>query len=124
MWDNDKFAMHSAIENKNWLFIKLENNEKKEMFWIGNIYGPTVQAQKDNFWKSLEDQCEGKTLIPCFVAGDFKVTISAEERRGGTKVRDPFEERIEYMISLWGLQTSNQKMVLLLGATKELAHAT
>ena len=28
-WDSDKFVMHSAIENKNWLFIKLE---KKEMF--------------------------------------------------------------------------------------------
>ena len=31
-WDTEKFAMHSAIENKNWLFIKLENKEKKEMF--------------------------------------------------------------------------------------------
>ena len=24
-WDVEKFVMHSAIENKNWLFIKLEN---------------------------------------------------------------------------------------------------
>ena len=63
-------------------------------------------------------------LLPYFIVGDFNVTISAKERRGGTKVRDPFEERIEDMISLWGLQTSNQKMVLLLGGTKELAQAT
>ena len=28
-WDAEKFVMHSAIENKNWLFIKLENKEKK-----------------------------------------------------------------------------------------------
>ena len=27
-WDSDKFAMHSVIENKNWLLIKLENKEK------------------------------------------------------------------------------------------------
>ena len=34
-WDN---------ENKNWLFVKLENKENKEEFWVGNIYGPTTQA--------------------------------------------------------------------------------
>ena len=92
--------MHSSIENKNWLFIKLENKEKKKMFWIGNIYGPTIQAQKDSFWNSLEEQCEGKSLLPCFVAGDLNVTISADERRGGTKVRDPFGERLEDLITI------------------------
>ena len=59
-WDNEKFTMQIAIENKNWLFVKLENKEKKEVSWIGNIYGPTIQAQKENFWNSLEEQCEGK----------------------------------------------------------------
>ena len=49
------------------------------MFWIRNIYGPTVQDQKDNFWKSLKDQCDGKMILPCYLAGDFNVTISAEE---------------------------------------------
>ena len=48
-WDSEKFAMQIAIENKNWLFVKLENKENKEVFWIGNIYGPTIQAQKENF---------------------------------------------------------------------------
>ena len=60
-WDSEKFVMHSSIENKNWLFIKLENKEKKKMFWIGNIYGPTIQAQKESFWNSLEEQCDGKS---------------------------------------------------------------
>ena len=78
-WEIDKFAMLSAIENKNWLLIKLENKETKEMFWIGNIYGPTIQAQKDNFWKTLEDQSADKTFLPCFLASDFNVTVSAEE---------------------------------------------
>ena len=95
-WDAEKFVMHSAIENKNRLFIKLE---KKEKFWIGNIYGPTIHAQKDIFWTSLEEQCEGKRLLPCFIAGDFNVTISVNERRGGTKVRDPFGERLQDLIS-------------------------
>ena len=79
------------------------------MFWIGNIYGPTVRAQKDNFWNSLEDQCEGKSLLPCFIAGDLNVTIYAKECRGGTKVRDPFGERLEDLISLWGLSDIKPK---------------
>ena len=70
------------------------------MFWIGNIYGPTIQAQKDNFWKSLEDQCAEKMLLPFYLAGDFNATISGEEHRGGTKVRDPLGERLEDLISL------------------------
>ena len=31
-WDNEKFSLQSAIENKNRLFVKLENKENKEVF--------------------------------------------------------------------------------------------
>ena len=108
-WDTDKFGMLLAIENKNWLLVKLENKETKEMFWIGNIYGPTIQAHKENFWTSLEDQCEGKKHIPCYIAGDFNVTISADEIIGGSRVRDPFGKRLEDLTSLWGLIDINPK---------------
>ena len=30
-WDNEKFTMQTTIENKNWLFVKLENKENKEV---------------------------------------------------------------------------------------------
>ena len=79
------------------------------MFWIGNIYGPTIHAQEDSFWNSLEEQCEGKSLLPCFIAGDLNVTIFAEQRRGGTKVRDPLGERLEDLISQWGLSDIKSK---------------
>ena len=59
-WDNEKFSLQTSIENKNWLFVKLENEENKEAFWVENIYGPMTQAQKETFWKSLEEQSEGK----------------------------------------------------------------
>ena len=48
-WDKGKFTMHSSIENKNWLFVELEDKESKETIWVGNIYGPTIQAHKDSF---------------------------------------------------------------------------
>ena len=68
-----------------------------------------MNAQKDSFWTSLEEQCEGKLLLPCFIAGVFKVTISVDEHRGGTKVRDPFGERLEDLASQWGLNDIKPK---------------
>ena len=102
-WNTDKFELLSAIENRNWLLIKSENKESKDQFWVGNVYGPTLNVQKDSFWSSLEEQCEDKKLLPCFIAGDFNTTISAAERRGGSKVRDPYGERLEDLISQWNL---------------------
>ena len=68
-----------------------------------------MNSQKDSFWTSLEEQCEDKKLLPCFIAGDFNTTISTAERRGGTKVRDPFGERLEDLISQWGLSDIKPK---------------
>ena len=81
-WDNEKFSLLIALENKNWLFVKLENRENKEVFWVGNIYGPTTQAQKETFRNSLEEQSDGKKKTLCFIASDFNVTISVDERKG------------------------------------------
>ena len=57
----------------------------------------------------MEDQCEGKKHIPYFISGDFYVTISVDERRGGLKVRDSFGERLEDLATLWGLTNIKTK---------------
>ena len=41
--------------------------------------------------------------LPCIIAGDFNVTISPEGKKGGSKVRDPFGERLEDVIASWKL---------------------
>ena len=43
-WDKENFTMCIAIENKNWLFVELGDKESKETLWVGNIYGPIIQA--------------------------------------------------------------------------------
>ena len=45
-WDRGEFTMRLAIENKNWLFVELEDKESNETIWVGNIYGPSIHAQK------------------------------------------------------------------------------
>ena len=41
-WDKEKFSMHSPIENRNWIFIDLEDKESNEIIYIKSIYGPTL----------------------------------------------------------------------------------
>ena len=118
-WNPDKFGLISAIDNRNWILIKLENKESKEQFWIGNVYGPTMNSQKENFWTSLEEQCEDKKLLPCYIVEDFNATISADERRGGTKVRDPFGEGWRISSLNGASLILNPKMVSILGAIEE-----
>ena len=77
--------------------------DKKEKFWVGNIYGPTIHGEKGEFWDSLETQREGKRWAEYIIEGHFNVTISTEERRGGTNVRDPIGERLEDFIISWNL---------------------
>ena len=44
-WNSDQFTLCSAIENRNWILIKLENKKNNnEQFWIGNVYGPTMKS--------------------------------------------------------------------------------
>ena len=51
----------------------------------------------------MEEQSEGKRKTLCFIAGEFNVTISVDESRGGVKVRDPFGERLKDLALHWGL---------------------
>ena len=52
-WDSSLFKFRSSIENRNWLFVELENVKNHENMWIGNIYGTTVNGAKEDFWKQL-----------------------------------------------------------------------
>ena len=81
----------------------MENINNHENMWIGNIYGPIVNRAKEYFWKQLEMYRFGKMHLLCIITGDFNVTIFPKEKKGGSKVRYPFGERLEDVISSWKL---------------------
>ena len=47
--------------------------------------------------------------LPCIITGDFNVTISPEEKKGGSKVRDLFGERLQDVIASWKLADIKQR---------------
>ena len=47
--------------------------------------------------------------LQCILAGDFNITISLEEKKGGSKVRDPFGERLEDIMTSRRLVDIKQK---------------
>ena len=55
-WDATSFKLISKIESCHWLFVELEDINTQEILWIGNVYGPTLHGQKEEFWDQLDSQ--------------------------------------------------------------------
>ena len=46
-WDTNLFKFKSTIENRYRLFFELECLETQEIYWIGNVYKPTIHGTKE-----------------------------------------------------------------------------
>ena len=63
-WDKNLFKFKSAIENHHCLFVELECLKTQEIYWIGNVYGPTIHGAKEEFWTQLKQQRHRKMQLP------------------------------------------------------------
>ena len=64
--------------------------------------GEAQKTEKNICWNLLREEksnLQGNILI----AGDLNVTLSQEEKRGGSRVRDPIRETIDEIILDWDL---------------------
>ena len=55
------------------------------------MYGPTHSKDKQTFW-NIKGDLARKELI---IARDFNATKAQAEKRGGSKIRDPYREYVE-----------------------------
>ena len=86
-------------ESHHWLLTKIQKMGDPTSIYIYNAYGPTHYRDKVIFWEDLsklKEHLRGKHLI---IVGDFNTTKSQLEKHGGIKVRNPFGEKMEDMIS-------------------------
>ena len=99
-----KFLVKSIRESHHWLLTEIQEKEDLIPLYIYNVYGPTHYRDKTTFWEDLnklKDVLHGKDLI---IAGDFNITKSQFEKRGGKKVRDPFGENMQDLMEDLDLQ--------------------
>ena len=83
--------------------LRSKSLETQETLWIGNVYGPIIHGCKEELWTQLEQQIHGTMQFPCIIAGDFNDTIYLEEKKRISKVKDPFGEILEDIMSVWRL---------------------
>ena len=86
-------------EIHHWLLIEIPEKDDPIPLYICNVYGPTHYRGKITFWKDLsklKEHLRGEYLI---ITRDFNTTKTQLEKRGGTKVRDPFGDKMEDLIS-------------------------
>lgn len=59
---------------------------------------PTHYKEKKECWQSFKVLKDSEFTRNSIVVGDFNVILSNKEKRGGSIVRDPFKESMEYII--------------------------
>ena len=95
---SSKYVIKNIKENQNWLLIEFQEKDDSNVNYVCNVYGPTHYRDKQSFWNSLialKEDLKGKDLI---IVVDFNVTKTQIEKRGSSRVRDPYGENMEDLI--------------------------
>jgi ribonuclease HI/exonuclease III len=103
MWNATKFDLLLTELRMHWTCTQLLHKDSGHSVSLFNIYVPQHIDEKRLCWQSLQEFLSEKDLENIVIGGDLNVTLSAEEKRGGSIVRDPAREWVEDLISTWDL---------------------
>lgn len=62
-----------------------------------------MYGEKVDFWDSLNQLLQKGHACQCIIGGDFNITLSTKEKRGGCNVWDPFHEHMEDTMTTYDL---------------------
>ena len=102
LWNDKEFDTISIKYSNHWILTQLRQKASNSLVSIFNIYAPNSIAEKNSRWSLLREEksnLQGNIII----AGDLNVTLSQEEKRGGSLVRDPIRETVDEIILEWDL---------------------
>ena len=103
-WDTSKYDLEAEESNTHWLFTKLLHKESSHLVSLFNVYVLVSPAEKRSCWDSLKSYLSTQNLVNIIIAGDLNVTLVAEEKKGGSPVRDQAREWVEDIILDWELE--------------------
>jgi endonuclease/exonuclease/phosphatase family metal-dependent hydrolase len=88
-----------VLQAENWLLVKLSMISSGMFIYVINVYMPNNYREKLDCWDSLLSLENGDFSHNCILAGDFNITRTLKEKRGGSIVRDQFRENLDDVIS-------------------------
>lgn len=69
-----------------------------------NLYALVLLAEKKIYWDLLQSYLFLHNPENIIIAGDLNVMLAAEEKKGGSPVRDLAREWVEDLMSGWDLE--------------------
>lgn len=81
-WNSRDFKCCYTVATSKLLTVHLQSEISDFHFWATNVYGPTVDSERDDFFEEIR-QIEPLIDGPWIVAGDFNTVRSGEDRSSG-----------------------------------------
>ena len=66
------------------------------------MYQPS--SRKKKCWNLIGDYLKSHQMDNIVLTGNINITLSLGEKRGGSIVKDPLQEWVEYLIIEWDLE--------------------
>ena len=102
-WDTALYDLEVEERTMHWVFTKLTHKISGRTVSLFNLLCSCTACRKKDCWNSLESYLNLKQPDNIIVAGDLNITLAANEKKGGTPVRDPAREWVEDIILGWDL---------------------
>ena len=103
-WDTSKYDLEAEESSIHWIFTKILHKDSGHTVSLFNVYVPVSPAEKRSCWDSLNSYLSTHNLVNIIIEGDLNVTLAAEEKKGGSPVRDQAREWVEDIILDWELE--------------------
>ena len=101
-WDSTKFELTKEERNDHWIFTNLLHWDSRQQVSLFNLYVPNLFPEKCSYWDSLELFLSQHSPRNIIIAGDLNVTLSTEEKKWGSIVRDQAREWVDIILH-WDL---------------------
>ena len=88
-WDSSKFELLSFHSTTHWIFTKFIHKVSGHHVSLFNLYVPILIAGKKECWESIDSFLSAHMPTNIIISGDLNVTLAANEKKGGSIVRDP-----------------------------------
>ena len=98
LWSEDKFQLKSSSVSQHWIFTELFHNSSKLSFALFNCYVPINFNEKKDWWKSISDFLENFSPSNIIIVGGLNISLAPNEKKGGARGKDPFQDSVEAII--------------------------